>query len=53
MRDGSVIGPLLFLIVVNGLPDALEALPMLFANGVKLVTQRPQNVDLQSSLIVA
>ncbi len=29
MRDGSVIGPLLFLIVVNGLPDALEALPML------------------------
>ncbi len=53
MRDGSVIGPLLFLLVVNGLPHALEALTMLFANGVKLVTQRPQNVDLHSSLIVA
>ncbi len=53
MRDGSVIGPLLFLIVVNGHPDALEAQPKLFENGVKMVTQRPQNVDLHSSLIVA
>ncbi len=53
MRDGSVIGSPLFLLVVNGLPGALEALTMLFANGVKFVTQRPQNVELHNSLIVA
>ncbi len=38
--QGSVIGPLLFLLFVNDLPDVLEALTMLFADDIKMVTLR-------------
>ncbi len=51
--QGSVIGPLLFLLFVNGLPDILEALTLLFADDVKLMTRRTQNMNLHSSLTVA
>ncbi len=47
--QGSVIGPLLFLLFVNDLPDALEALTPPFAIDIKLVTPRTQNVNLNSS----
>ncbi len=51
--QGSVIGPLLFLLFVNGLPDVLEALTLLFADDVKLLTRRTQNMNLHSSLTAA
>ncbi len=47
--QGSVIDPIVFLLFVNDLPDALEALVLLFADDVKMVTQRTQNISLLSS----
>ncbi len=49
--QGSVIGPLLFLLFVNDLPGALEALTLPFADDAKSVTSRAQNINLESSLI--
>ncbi len=46
---GSVMGPLLFLLFVNGLPDVLEALTLHMEDDVKLVTRRTQNMGLHSS----
>ncbi len=48
--QGSVIGPLLFLLFVNHLPDVLETMTLLFADDVKVVTQRSQSMNLHSSL---
>ncbi len=47
--QGSVIVPLLFLLFVNDFPDVLEALTLLFADYVKMVT-RTQDMNLHSSL---
>ncbi len=38
--QGFAIGPLLFLLIVNDFPDALEAQTLLFADGVEAVTRR-------------
>ncbi len=51
--QGSGIGPLLFLLFVNDLPDAFEALTLLFADDVKIVTRPTQNMNLHSSLTAA
>ncbi len=51
--QGSVIGPLLFLLFVNDLPDVLEALTLHFADDAKLVTRRAQYMHLHSSLTAA
>ncbi len=51
--QGSVIGPLLFLLFVNGLLDVLEALTLLFEDDVKLVSRWTQNMNLHSSLTTA
>ncbi len=48
--QGSVIGPLVFLVSVNGLADVLEALTLLFADDVKMVTRRSQSMNLHGSL---
>ncbi len=37
-NEGSMRGRLLFLLFVNGLPDALETLTLLFADDAKMVT---------------
>ncbi len=44
--QGSVIGPLLFLLFVNDLPDVLEALALLLADDVKMMTRRSQSMDV-------
>ncbi len=51
--QGSVIGSLLFLLSVNDLPDVLEALTLLLADDVKMMTRRSQSMDLHSSLTIA
>ncbi len=38
--QGSVIGPFLFLLFVNDLPDVLDALTLLFEDDVEMVTRR-------------
>ncbi len=38
--QGSVIGPFLFPLFVNDLPDVLETLTLLFADDVKMWTRR-------------
>ncbi len=51
--QGSVTGPILFLLFVNALPDVLEALTLFFADDVKMVTRRAQDMNLHSSLTAA
>ncbi len=51
--QGSVIGPFLFLLFVNDLPDVLETMTLLFADDVKMVTRRSQSMNLHSSLTAA
>ncbi len=49
--QGSMKGPLLIHLFVNDLPDALEALALLFAEGVKTVAPRTQNLNIQNYFI--
>ncbi len=51
--QGSAIGPFLFILFVNDLPDALVALTLLFADDVKMVTPRTHNMHLHSFRIAA
>ncbi len=51
--QGSLIGPLLFLLFVNELPNVLETMTLLFVDDVKMVTRRSQSMNLDHSLTVA
>ncbi len=46
-------GPLLFLLVVNALPDVLEGVTLLLMYVVKMVTRRTQKMNFHSSLTAA
>ncbi len=48
--QGSVIGPILFVIYVNYLPDHLSADSLLYADGVKLIAPLNRHDILQNSL---
>ncbi len=51
--QGSVIGQLMFLLSLNDLPGVIETLTLLFADDVKMVTQRSQSMNLHSFLTAA
>ncbi len=50
VTKGSVIGPMLFVIYVNDLPDRLSADSLLYADDVKLIAPRNRHDILQNSL---
>ncbi len=55
VSQGSVIGPTLFAIYVNDLPDRLLADSLLYADAFKLIAPPPQNRHyiLQNSLNIS
>ncbi len=48
--QGSVIGPLLFLMFFNDLPSVINLATLFFADGVRMVSPRSQSDILQGSL---
>ncbi len=51
--QGSIIGPLLFLLFVDDLPDVFEALTLLFVVDGETMTRRTQKINVHSSLTAA
>ncbi len=51
--QGSVLGPILFLIYVNDLSDLLQEKVLLFADDVKLISDRFHFQPLQNDLMKA
>ncbi len=51
--QGSALGPILFLIFVNDLPDVLSGNVLLFADDVKLISARSQYEELYQNLQAA
>ena len=50
--QGSILGPLLFLVYINDLPKAVEhkALPILFADDTSILLTSPNNIQMQRDL---
>jgi hypothetical protein len=54
VQQGSVLGPLLFIVYINNLPNAMEhkAFPILFADETSILITNPNNIPFQSDLNV-
>ena len=48
--QGSVLGPLLFLLYINYLPDEISSHVSLFADDLKMYTRTSSNVNIQADL---
>lgn len=48
--QGSVLGPLLFLIYINDLPDVIQNVSKLFADDAKVLSASSKNVSLQDDI---
>jgi hypothetical protein len=55
VRQGSILGPLLFLVHIDDLPKATKhkVIPILFADETSILITSPNNIQFQSDLNVA
>jgi hypothetical protein len=55
IAQGSVLGPLLFLIYVNNLPKTIndKTVPILFADDTSIIVKSPNSKDFQTNIFTA